>query len=207
MPIWIEYTACAVCAISGVLAAQGKNLDLFGAIMLALATALGGGTLRDLCLGVQPVFWIQSPGFLAVSLLAAGMTFVLARYLKLPGSKYPRQAFAIADAFGLALFGVIGTERALEMGAADSVAILLGVITGVAGGMIRDVLRDEVPAVFQPEVDLYATAVFVGALAYVLMQNWLPPSPSHRYIGMALILILRLVAMKWKLRLPVFRVK
>ena len=84
MPLWIEYAACAVCAISGVLAANGKHLDLFGAIMLSLATALGGGTVRDLCLGIRPVFWVAAPDYLVISLGTAVATFVLARRFRFP---------------------------------------------------------------------------------------------------------------------------
>ena len=199
MPAWIEYSACSVCAISGVLAARGKRMDLFGATMLALATALGGGTLRDLCLGVRPVFWIQSPGFLTISVLSAVVTFFFARRFHLP-----ERSLTMADAFGLALFGIIGTEKALAHDATASVAILLGILTGVAGGIIRDVLRDEIPIVFRRDIELYATAVFVGASLYVALQQYLPSSPWHRYVGMAAIIVLRLAALRWRLRLPVF---
>jgi len=199
MPPWIEYAACAVCAVSGVLAANGKHMDLFGAIMLALATALGGGTLRDLCLGVQPVFWVQAPDFLLISFVTAVGTFVLARRIK-----FPDRALNVADAFGLALFGIIGTEKALHMQAPASVAILMGIITGVAGGIVRDVLRDELPTVFRPQIYLYSTAVFGGASVFVIMEEWLPASASHRYIGMGIILALRLAAIRWRLALPVF---
>ena len=200
MPLWVEYLAVAVCAISGVLAAEGKRMDLFGALVLALAAAVGGGTLRDLCLGVRPVFWIQTPEYVTTALIAAVGTFVLARFVTMPN-----RALLIADAFGLALFGIVGTERALMHGSPDFIAILLGVVTGVAGGILRDVLRSEVPWVFRKEVDLYATAVFFGALAFVLLERWLPPSESHRYVGMSVILFARLAAMRWKLRLPDFR--
>lgn len=200
MPLWVEYLAVAVCAISGVLAAEGKRMDLFGALVLALVAAVGGGTLRDLCLGVLPVFWIQTPEYVTTALIAAVATFVLARFITMPN-----RALLIADAFGLALFGIVGTERALAHGSPGFIAILLGVVTGVAGGILRDVLRSEVPWVFRKEVDLYATAVFFGALVYVLLKHWLPPSESHRYIGMSVILVLRLAAMRWSLRLPDFR--
>lgn len=200
MPPWVEYAAVAVCAISGVLAAEGKHMDLFGALVLALVTAVGGGTIRDLCLGIRPVFWIHTPEHVTVALVAALATFVLARFVAMPD-----RALLIADAFGLALFGMVGTEVALMHESPAIIAILLGVVTGVAGGILRDVLRSEVPWVFRQEVDLYATAVFFGAMVFVLLDRWLPPSASHRYIGMAVILIVRLAAMRWKLRLPDFR--
>lgn len=199
MPPWIEYSACAVCAVSGVLAAEGKRMDLFGAMVLALVTAVGGGTIRDLCLGVRPVFWIQAPDHVTTALVAAVGTFVLARFMDIPS-----RALAIADAFGLALFAIVGTEKALLLGSPGLVAVLMGIVTGVAGGILRDVLRSEIPWVLRAEVELYATAAGIGATAFVLLRQWLPASESHRYIGMAIILILRLAAMYWKVQLPTF---
>lgn len=199
MPPWIEYFAVAVCATSGVLAAEGKRMDLFGAIVLAVVTAVGGGTIRDVCLGAQPVFWIQQPLYVWTALVAAVMTFIAVRFMHLPN-----RMLSIADAFGLALFGIAGTEKALAFGTPGVVAVVLGIVTGVAGGILRDVLRRELPWVFQAEVNLYATAVFAGALVFVLLEQWFPASASHRYIGMAVILVLRLAAMRWNLRLPTF---
>ncbi|MCF7784574.1 MAG: trimeric intracellular cation channel family protein [Prosthecobacter sp.] len=202
MPPWIEYSAVAVCAITAVLAAEGKEMDLFGVMVLALVTAVGGGTIRDLCLGVRPLFWIEQPMYLWTALIAAVATFVLVRFVH-----PPHRLLAVADAFGLALFGIAGTEKALVFGTPAIVAILLGIVTGVAGGILRDVLRNEVPWVFKSEVNLYATAVFAGALVFVLLRQFLPPSESHRYIGMAFILVLRLAAMRWKLKLPMFQTR
>lgn len=202
MPAWIEYIAVAVCAITAVLAAEGKRIDLFGVLVLALVTAVGGGTIRDLCLGVRPVFWIEQPQVVWTALIAAAVTFVIVRFTHLPS-----RFLDVADAFGLALFGIVGTEKALAFGTPGIVAVLLGIVTGVAGGILRDVLRREIPWVFQAEVDLYATAVFAGSLVFVLLRAFLPPSETHRFIGMAVILIMRLAAMRWKLRLPTYRTR
>ena len=202
MPPWIEHFGVAVCAISGVLAAEGKRMDLFGAMVLALATAMGGGTIRDLCMGAKPVFWIENIDFLHTALVAALATFVLARFLH-----PPNRALALADAFGLALFGIVGTEKALIYESPALVAVLFGIVTAVAGGILRDMLRQELPHVFRTEVELYATAVAVGASAYVLLRQHLPPADWHRYAGMGCILLLRLAAMRWSLRLPVYRTR
>jgi uncharacterized membrane protein YeiH len=202
MPPWIEHFGVAVCAISGVLAAEGKRMDLFGAMVLALATAMGGGTIRDLCMGAKPVFWIENIDFLHTALVAALATFVLARFLH-----PPNRALALADAFGLALFGIVGTEKALIYESPALVAVLFGIVTAVAGGILRDVLRQELPHVFRTEVELYATAVAVGASAYVLLRQHLPPADWHRHAGMGCILLLRLAAMRWSLRLPVYRTR
>jgi uncharacterized membrane protein YeiH len=202
MPTWIEYFAVAICAVSAVLAAEGKGMDLFGVMVLALVTAIGGGTIRDLCLGVQPLFWIAEPMHVWTALAAAVITFGLVRFAHLP-----HRLLTLADAFGLALFGIVGTEKALALGTPGIVAILLGIVTGVAGGILRDVLRGEIPWVFKPEVNLYATAVFAGALVFVLLRQWLPASEGHRYIAMTVILLLRLAAMRWHWRLPSFKTR
>lgn len=199
MPPWIEYLACAVCAVSGVLAAEGKRMDLFGVLVLALVTAVGGGTIRDICLDTQ-VFWLKDPGTVFSATLAALATFLAVRFINMPS-----RALMFADACGLALFGIVGTEKALLLGASGFSAILLGIVTGVAGGVLRDVLRSEIPWVFRAGLHLYATTVFFGALAFVILHHFFPDSESNRYIGMAVILLLRLLAMRLGLKLPVFR--
>lgn len=201
MPPWIEYLACVVCAISGVLAAEGKSIDLFGVLVLALVTAVGGGTIRDICLDTQ-VFWLKNPGPVLSATLAALVAFLAVRFVTMPN-----RALLIADAFGLALFGIVGTEKALLLGANPVSAVLLGIVTGVAGGVLRDVLRSEIPWVFRAGVHLYATTVFFGAVVFVFLHARFPNSESNRYIGMAVILLLRLLAMRFGLRLPVFRMK
>lgn len=201
MPAWIEYSACAVGAISGVLAAEGKRIDLFGVLVLALVTAVGGGTIRDICLNA-PVFWLNNPAILLSSTLPGLVAFLLVRFVRMP-----EKALMIADAFGLALFGVVGTEKALMFGASDVAAVLLGIVTGVAGGVLRDVLRSEIPWVFRAEVHLYATTVFFGALLFVVLHRWYADVESARYISMGMILLLRLIAMRFGLHLPAFRMR
>lgn len=200
MRLLLEHFAVAVSAVTGVLGARGKRLDLFGVMVLALVTAVGGGTLRDLCLGVTPVFWIESPAYLTTALVAAVVSFVAVRLRELPLAW-----LLVADAFGLALFTIIGTEKAVSHGAAPSACLVLGVMTGVAGGILRDVLRGEIPLVFRSEIYLYATAAFVGALAYLILRRWTPGSPVNRELAMALILALRLAAIQWRLRLPEYK--
>jgi len=200
MTFWIEQAAVAVCAISGALAAVGKRLDLFGVLVLAVVTAVGGGTIRDLCLGARPVFWIENPSHIVTASATALVTFFIAR-----GWMLPQRALLIADAFGLALFTIVGTEKSLVLQSSGVIAVMLGVITGVAGGILRDVLRREVPLVFQPEIYLYATASFCGAVALVTLQHFRPDAPENRFLAMALVLALRLAAIWWKLRLPVFQ--
>jgi uncharacterized membrane protein YeiH len=202
MIFWIEQAAVAVCAISGALAAAGKRLDLFGVLVLAVVTAVGGGTIRDLCLGARPVFWIENPSHIVTASATALLTFFIARVWLLP-----QRVLLIADAFGLALFTIAGTEKALAFQSPGVIAVMLGVITGVAGGILRDVLRREVPLVFQPDIYLYATAAFGGAAAFVALEHLRPAATENRFLAMGLILALRLAAIWWKLHLPVFRAR
>jgi uncharacterized membrane protein YeiH len=197
--VWIEFTAVAVCAISGVLAASGQRLDLFGVLVLATVTALGGGTIRDLCLGTYPIFWIQNPGYLLTALMAALFTFVIARFFVMP-----HRVLLVADAFGLALFAIAGTEKTLALQLPGIIAVLMGVVTGVAGGVLRDVLRREVPLVFRPEIYLYATAALAGSALLVGLRQWIPDFGKAPLAAMGLTLILRLSAILFKLKLPIF---
>lgn len=200
--VWIEFAAVAVCAVSGVLAASGQRFDLFGIMVLATVTALGGGTLRDILLGSWPIFWIQNPDYLRTALLAALITFVAARFLRMP-----HQFLLIADAFGLALFAIAGTEKALQVQPSGLIAILMGVTTGVAGGVLRDVLRREIPLVFQPEIYLYATAALAGGVLLVVLRQGAPDFHQAPLAAMGLTLVLRLSAIFFKLRLPLFRTR
>ena len=203
LPIsWVEYAAVAIGAVTGVLAASGQRIDLFGVLVLALVTAVGGGTLRDLCLGSYPIFWVKDPHFLLAAILAALLTFGAARFVRMP-----HRALLIADAFALALFAVAGTEKSLQLQDSGLVAVLLGVVTGVAGGVLRDVLRREVPLAFRPEIYLYATAALAGATVLVALRRLAPAFPQAPLVAMGLTLVLRLSAILFKLRLPVFRTK
>ena len=200
MQYLLEHLSVAVCAIGGVLAARGKQVDLFGVIVLALVTAFGGGTVRDLMLGDLPVFWTRDPAYLLNAVLVAVAAFYVARRRSLPLS-----ALLVADAFALALFAVIGADKALSLHMSLSVAVAMGIITGVAGGIIRDLLTGELPVVFRKETHFYATAAFCGALVYVVLARWAPGAQQGNLAAGALTaLLLRLASIRWKLSLPVF---
>ena len=156
----LEMIGTAVFAISGALAASRANMDLFGFSVLALMPAIGGGTLRDMMLGRMPVFWIQDNSYVTVALLAA-----LAVYFFADRPGFRRTLLIWTDALGLALFAVLGTEVALETGVSALVAVMMGVMTAVLGGMIRDIICNEIPLVLSSEI--YATAAFVASIAYV----------------------------------------
>lgn len=186
--------ASVVCGATGVLEAGRKQVDLFGAITAGVAAALGGGTVRDLLLDRQ-VFWITDQTYLMVTILATIITFFLARRWPMPG-----KLFLIPDAIGLALFTVVGTQVALQLQAPWLVASLLGVITAVFGGLLRDVLTNEVPLVFGGE--LYATAAWVGALSLIGLQHLGMDHVSAGFIAMALVFTLRIAAIRWRITLP-----
>lgn len=188
-------------AITGALAAEGRRMDLFGVLVLALVTSLGGGTLRDVVLGV-PVFWSTDDTFLWTAVAAGTVTFAAVRYWH-----PPHQLLLIADAIGLAFVAVLGTEKALAHQATPTTAIVLGVVTGVAGGILRDLLCGEVPLVFRRETYLYATAAFGGDLAFVLLHQAALSRTTCLLVSAGVILLLRLAGLRWRLALPVFRTR
>lgn len=193
----LDLFGVAVFAVTGALAAGKKKMDLFGVVVLALATALGGGTLRDVILGAYPVFWISDPTYIFVGTAAAVSTFIMARFVQLPS-----KALKFADAFGLAVFTVIGTGKTISLGVPGSIAVIMGVMTGVAGGIIRDMLSGEVPLVLKAEI--YATASLCGAITFVVLAGQFPSVPLPTPAAIAVTLVLRMAAIHWKLSLPVF---
>jgi len=195
----IELCAVAVCAVSGVLEAGRKEIDLLGIVIVALVAALGGGTLRDLLLGA-PVFWIADQTYLYAAVAAGIASFFAARFVRLP-----RNLFVVPDAAGLALFAVLGTEKALALGAPWLVASLMGVITGVVGGMMRDVLCTEVPLIFTGE--LYATAAWTGTLLLVLLAYFSIGETWASLAAITVIFAVRIAALRWKISLPRFSSK
>lgn len=193
----LDLVGVAVFAVSGALAAGRKNLDLLGVVVIALVTAMGGGTLRDLLLDLPP-FWIADPRYVEVVVATAALTVVYARFL--PVSE---RALTIADALGLALFAIAGAQIAEREGVDGVVVIALGTVTGVAGGMLRDVLVNDVPMILR-KGQIYATAAIAGIVLYLLLQVWSVPRDDAALAGMAAIAGLRLAAIAWNLTLPVF---
>ncbi len=195
----LEHFGVAVGAITGGLAARGKRVDLFGVLVLALVAAFGGGTIRDVILGEHPIFWVRDGSFVITAAAAAIITFFIARVRDLP-----RNVLLIADALTLAFFTVLGAEKALAHSVAPQIVIAMGVNTGVAGGMCRDVLMSEIPLVFRREIHLYATASAIGAGCFVAMRHWLPGRTAALVAGTLVTLALRLAGIRWRLGLPEF---
>ena len=192
---WVGLVAVAVNALTGVLDSGRKQMDLIGALLVGVATALGGGTIRDLLLD-RNVFWVVDQTYLIVALGAGLVTVFAVRNRPLP----PR-LFLIPDAIGLALFTIVGTQIALQWHAPWLVASLMGVITGVVGGVLRDILCNDVPLVFL-KGELYATAAWLGALSLIVLQEIGLSAVASAWVGMAIVLLLRLLAMRYHLTLP-----
>ena len=189
-------SAVAVSAITGVLEAGRKPMDLFGVVLVALTSALGGGTIRDLLLQ-RPVVWVADQTYLVAAIAAGLATFVLVRLARLPAN-----LFLVPNALGLALFSVIGTQVALAHGAPWFVATFLGVVTGVFGGVLRDILCNEVPLVFSGE--LYATASWAGAMVFIALLHAGLAGSIASLLAMAAIFLTRIAAIHWHLTLPSF---
>src|SRR5438270_379957 len=159
----LDYAGVAVFAASGALAAARKNLDLLGVIVIATVTAIGGGTMRDLLLS-RPVFWTQHPTYLYVILAAALSTVIYTRRFH-----PPERALAVLDAMGLALFTISGAQIAEGLEYTGVVVGVMGTLTRVAGGALRDLLTGEIPLVLR-KGQIYATAAIVGAVVYTVLQ-------------------------------------
>lgn len=192
---WVGMAAVAVYALTGVLDSARKRMDLIGALLVAVATALGGGTVRDLLLDRQ-VFWVVDQTYLMAALSTGILAFILVRHRRLPAS-----LFLIPDAIGLALFTIVGTQVALQWHTPWLTASLMGVITGVVGGVLRDILCNDVPSVFL-KGELYATAAWLGALSLIALQNLGMAPVGASWVAMGIVLLLRLLALRFKLTLP-----
>jgi uncharacterized membrane protein YeiH len=198
MPVYLlDLLGVAVFAASGALAAGRKSMDVLGVVVIAAVTAVGGGTLRDLLLDRHPVFWMADPSYLAVILVATALTLVYVRYRRPPDS-----ALAVADAFGLGLFTIGGAQIAERAGMPYLIVTLMATMTAVAGGVLRDVLSAEVPLILR-RGNIYATASIAGAVTYLLAKAAGLGEPIAAVMGMAVVVLLRMAAILWGLKLPV----
>jgi len=196
---WITIIAVIVSSASAVLKAGFKQFDLFGVIIIAVATGLGGGSLRDILLD-RDVFWIKDQIYFIASVSSAIIIFITARLIAIPP-----KFFLIPDAAGLAAFAIAGTLVSKMVGAPWLVASFMGVMTGIMGGVFRDILCNETPVVFLSP--LYATLSWSGSLLFIfLLHIGLDVSISAIVVGL-MIFISRLFAIKYELSLPRFRFK
>jgi uncharacterized membrane protein YeiH len=194
----LDLIGVAVFAVCGALAAGRKQLDLIGVIVLGLVTAIGGGTIRDLLLNRHPLFWLVDPAYLIVIISAALITVAYVRW-----RPPPAVTLLYADAVGLAMFSITGA-RIAERGGLPAVAcVLLGTITGSAGGVVRDVLSAEVPQLLQ-RGNLYASAAIFGISLYFVLESAGVSHAVANLIGVIVIALVRLAAIAFRLQLPVF---
>lgn len=195
---YFDLAGVAVFAASGVLAARDRDLDLFGVIVVAAITAIGGGTLRDLLLNRHPIFWVNDPAYVVVITASALLTVAYVRI------RPPPNAMAlVADALGLALFALSGAQLAEAAQCPPLIVVLMGTMTGVTGGILRDVITARVPLILRREI--YATAAIAGVAAYLALLA-LEISRSLAFgVGMIVVVALRLIAIRWGLHLPVVR--
>lgn len=190
----IDYIGTFAFAISGIRLAAAKNFDIFGAYVVGFVTAIGGGTLRDLFLGMTP-FWMEQPSYVVITAVALIFVIVFRKQVvKL------NNTFFIFDAIGIGLFTVVGVERSLEAGFPMWVNIIMGSITGAAGGMFRDIFINEVPLIFRK--DIYAVACVLGGVTYYICL-WLGCSHILTQIISAIsVILIRILSVRFSISLP-----
>ncbi|QDD89972.1 hypothetical protein CCZ28_13495 [Pseudomonas oryzihabitans] len=184
-------------AMTGALSAGRRGMDLFGVALIASVTALGGGSVRDVLLGHYPLGWVKHPEYLALTAGAGLATVAIARVMR-----HLRQLFLVLDALGLVAFTVIGCQVALEMGLSPVIVIVSGTLTGTCGGILRDILCNDVPLILRRE--LYASVAVLSAGCYLLCRQCLSEEQAL-LITLSAGLLLRLLALRFNWQMPTFR--
>lgn len=197
----IEVGAVITASLSGMLAAQTKQLDLVGIYIVAFVNAFGGGTLRDLLLNRRPLFWVEHQEYPLIVLLMA-VVFLYAPRVLIPHRSVTGRLFTIVDAMGLALFSISGTSYALTFRMPYLVASIIGVITGVFGGVLRDVLLAQIPMIFRTSTSLYATCAFVGSWVFLLAVRLDIPTATATFLGFVVTFALRMLSVRYGITLP-----
>lgn len=196
----LDWFGICVFAVSGALVASRKQMDIVGFAMLGSVTGIGGGTIRDVLMGIQPIFWVQQPAYLLTCVVVACATFFFAHVLH-----HRHQYLLWLDAVGLALFSVTGAGGALAHGASPSIAVAMGVATATFGGIIRDMLGGESPIILSQEI--YITAALAGAVTFVATIGIGAPQDMAVMVGFGAGFVLRAAALHWGLTLPRYRPK
>ncbi len=182
-------------AVSGVLVAMEKKLDLFGVFIIAFVTAVGGGTLRDMLIGSTPVFWMRDYSYISIIIGTVVLAVLFAKHLH-----NFRKTLLVFDAIGIGLFTMVGVEKGLAYDLLPIMCIALGTVTACFGGVIRDILCAEIPAVFSKEI--YATPCILGGMVYFGLMR-LPFEETYAYsIAILFIIVVRLLALRFGIALP-----
>ena len=191
----IDILGTVAFAISGVLVAMEKRLDLFGVLIIAFVTAIGGGTLRDLLIGNTPVVWMRDLTYVTIIFISVVVAIIFVNQLK-----YLRKSLFLFDTIGIGLYTMVGVEKGLEAELLPIMCIFLGTMTACFGGVIRDILCNEIPVIFRKEI--YATACILGGASYFMLVS-LSLKENYAYIAAILIVItLRLLAVRFGISLP-----
>lgn len=198
--IFLDWFGLCVFAVTGALVASRKQMDIVGFAMLGSVTGIGGGTFRDVILGIQPIFWVKQPAYLLACVIVACVTFFFAHILQ-----HRYRYLLWLDAVGLALFAVTGASAAQAHGVHASIAVAMGVATATFGGIIRDVLGGSVPIILSQEI--YITAALAGASVFVVLMNMGASQDVAVMLGFAAGFGLRAAALYWGLTLPRYRPK
>lgn len=201
----VNLLGTSVFAITGVLTAVRKKFDPIGILVLSTVTAIGGGTVRDILLGINPVSWIRDINVLYVIFATVFLSVGAVHFSKVRISGI-QPYLLVADALGLGLFTIGGVQVAQEQNVHFLIAIVMGTITGSAGGVIRDVLANEEPLLFR-QTELYATTSIVGASLYILLEYLGIDANASAVAGMIAVAGLRMAALKFAIKLPVFNLK
>lgn len=187
-----------VFAVSGALIASKKEFDLFGVTIIAFVTAVGGGIIRDVLIDYHPVNWIGDLNYIWTILIAVVFTFLFKSKIA-PLSK----TLFLFDTIGIGVFTLLGTEKGLNFGLHPFVAAVMGVVSAVMGGVLRDVLTQQVPLIFKKEI--YALACFLGAFTFLIL-NYFEASANIQYFStITTVVVIRLIAVKYKLKLPIIK--
>lgn len=195
--IIIDFIGTLAFAISGIRLASAKRFDWFGAYVVGVTTAIGGGTMRDVLLG-QPIFWMNNPFYLISSAIALLGVIVFGKWLIRQNNTW-----FLFDTIGLALFTVTGMEKTLGLGFPYWTAIIMGTMTGAAGGVFRDVFINEVPLIFRKEI--YALACVIGGMAYWICDMLDMRSYVSGIICGVVVILMRVLAVKYHLSLPILK--
>tara|TARA_R110000868_G_scaffold291085_5_gene551479 strand:- start:30166 stop:30768 length:603 start_codon:yes stop_codon:yes gene_type:complete len=191
----IDILGTVAFAISGVLVAINKKMDLFGILIIGFVTAVGGGTLRDILIGQMPVSWMQDITYTYVILGSGVFAIVFRNYIN-----YLRTSLFLFDTIGIGLYTLIGIEKGVSAGLHPIISIALGTITASFGGVIRDILCNEIPVIFRKEI--YATACIIGGITYFLLRT-LPLDENLVFLfSGGIVILIRILAVKFKIGLP-----